>query len=102
MSMPTKKTSKRRTTKQPRRITGLEASLLSFRARNGTTPAKFGNLGEHISEHVRKIVFARKKSKAGSKTLSEIREVAEANKRSIANFSKKSRSTSSSPTARYL
>jgi hypothetical protein len=95
--MPTKKTSRRRSSKQPIRITGLEASLLSYRARNGTTPARFGNLSEQVSEHVRKILFAQKKNKAGSKTLSEIRKVADANKRSIATFSKKSRSAPSTP-----
>jgi hypothetical protein len=79
--MATKK-AKRKTTKQPKRITGLEASLLSFRARNGATSLpEFAELEKYVSAHVRRIVFAGKKSKAGRKTLDRMRKVAEKNTR---------------------
>jgi hypothetical protein len=80
--MALKKSTKRQTEKRPKRITGLEASLLSFRARNGAiSPSDFAEIEKHVSPHVRKIVFARKKSKAGQKTLDRMRKVAKENVR---------------------
>jgi hypothetical protein len=80
--MAFKKSTKRQPEKRPKRITGLEASLLSFRARNGAiSPGDFVEFEKHVSPHVRKIVFARKKSKAGQKTLDRMRKVAQANVR---------------------
>jgi hypothetical protein len=81
--MPAKKTAKRRTAKHPKRITGLEASLLSFRARNRATPVEFDALRDDVSKHVRGIVFSAKKHKAARKTLDEIRRVANENRRRI-------------------
>jgi hypothetical protein len=82
--IPMKKATKRRTTKRPKKITGLEASLLSFRARNRTTPVEFDSFGENLSKHVRGIVFSAKKRKAARKTLDEIRKVADENRRRLA------------------
>jgi hypothetical protein len=80
--MASKKSTKRQIEKRPKRITGLEASLLSFRARNGAVPpGDFVEFEKHVSPHVRKIVFARKKSKTGQKTLDRMRKVAQANVR---------------------
>jgi hypothetical protein len=80
--MALKKSSKRQTEKRPKRITGLEASLLSFRARNGAiSPSDFVEFEKHVSPHVRKIVFARKKIKVGQKTLDRMRKVAQDNVR---------------------
>jgi hypothetical protein len=80
--MASKKSTKRQTEKRPKRITGLEASLISFRARNGAiSPTDFVELDKHVSPHVRKILFARKKSKAGQKTLERMRQVARENVR---------------------
>jgi hypothetical protein len=82
--MPAKKTAKRRTTRHPKRITGLEASLLSFRARNRATPVEFDALRDDVSKHVKGIVFGAKKHKGARKTLDEIRKVANGNKRRMA------------------
>jgi hypothetical protein len=80
--MASKKARKPQTEKQPKKITGLEATLLSFRARNGaTSPLERSDFEEHVSPHIRKIVFARKKSKNGQKTLERMREVANENTR---------------------
>lgn len=81
--MPAKKTTTRRTSKHPKRITGLEGSLLSFRARNLTTPVEFDALKSEISKHVRSVVFSAKKRKVARKTIDEIRKVAKENKRRI-------------------
>jgi hypothetical protein len=86
--MAAKKTSRRRPTAKPIRITGLEASLLSFRARNGAKPPQFDEIAKHISERVRKMVSAKKKGKAANRTFEEIRKVADANKRQIASVSR--------------
>jgi hypothetical protein len=85
--------------KKPRRkkrITGLEASLLSFHARYGDNPPQYREVEEHLSPHVRKILSAPKKSKAARKTLSEIRRVADENRKFVAR-SWKSRSDPLSP-----
>jgi hypothetical protein len=82
--MTVKKTSRRRTTAKPRRITGLEASLLSFRARNGAKPPQFEEISKYLSTHVRKIVSAKRTGTAENRTLEEIRKVANANKHQIA------------------
>jgi hypothetical protein len=86
--MTVKKTSRRRTTAKPRRITGLEASLLSFRARNGAKPPQFEEIAKYLSAHVRKIVSAKRKGKAENRTFEEIRKVADANKHQIATVSR--------------
>jgi hypothetical protein len=82
--MASKKKSKRYTTKAPKKITGLEASLLSFRARNGAIlPDDAVEFVKYVSPHVRRIIFGgeKTKSKTGQKTLERIRKVAEANGR---------------------
>jgi hypothetical protein len=94
--MATKKSSPPRAGKKPKRISGLEASLLSFRARYGAAPAQASRFESRISPEIRKIVFGPKKGKTGSKTLGEIRKVADANRR-MSTVARGSRSASVSP-----
>jgi hypothetical protein len=95
--MAIKKSSPPRAGKKPKRISGLEASLLSFRARYDAAPGGVSRFESRISPRIRKIVFGPKKNKSGNKTLVEIRKVADANRR-IATVARGSRSVSvSSP-----
>lgn len=78
-----KKSKARSTPKKPQQISGLEASLLSLRARSSAIPAKFDDLKVHVSEPVRKIVFESPTGGSAFKTFREIRKVADANRREV-------------------
>jgi hypothetical protein len=86
----------KRKPKRKKRITGLEASLLSFHARYGDNPPQYREVEEQLSPHVRKILSGSKKSRSARKTLSEIRKVADENRKLVAR-SWKSRTDPLSP-----
>jgi hypothetical protein len=85
--MASKKAGKRRAPKQPIRITGKDASILSFVARNGAPSAEHrSQVEEFLSPQVVKVVFSRSKAgnKTGQKTLTQLRKLAESNRYQVA------------------
>jgi len=81
--MASKKGTKRRAPKQPIRITGKDASILSFAARNGAlSPEDRRQVERFLSPQVVQVVFSRSSAgkKAGQKTLTQLRKLAESNR----------------------
>ena len=74
--MPSKKSSKKSARKQPVRITGKDASILSFIARNGPiSKEQTGEFEKHVSRHVYHLVSPTKRSKKGKSGISALSEM---------------------------
>ena len=79
--MAAKKRKKRVSTKKPSQITGKDAFIVSFVARNGRPTAKQQReIERYLTPHVARAAFSdASKNKKGKKTLSQLKALAQSN-----------------------